>query len=88
MNKNKFMQSHWYLDKKTAKVSLLAKKTYSHFDLYYVLECIWGNMHEDWLSNVMRSIPREVRERIEKEINEYLEKEPTYYPGEEIDWLN
>lgn len=45
-------------------------------------------MHEDWLSNVMRSIPREVRERIEKEINEYLEKEPTYYPGEEIDWLN
>ena len=43
-------------------------------------------MHEDWLSDVMNSIPIEVRERIEKEINGYLEKEPTYYPGEEIEW--
>lgn len=31
MNKNKFMQSHWYLDKKTAKVSLLAKKNVFSF---------------------------------------------------------
>jgi hypothetical protein len=87
MNKAEFMQSHWYLDKELVKASL-AKETYATFDLYYALECIEDDMHEDWLSNVMDSIPKEVREGIEKEINGYLEKEPTYYPGEEVDWLN
>lgn len=87
MDKAEFMQSHWYLDKDVVKVTV-AKETYANFDLYYALECIEDDMHEDWLSNVMNSIPVEVRERIEQEINEYLEKEPTYYPGEEVDWLN
>lgn len=87
IDKEKFMQSHWYLDKEPVKV-YLAKYTYATFDLYYALECLEDNMHEDWLSNVMDAIPDEVRERIEKEINGYLEKEPTYYPGEEIEWLN
>lgn len=87
MDKDEFMQSHWYLDKELVKVSL-AKEVYAKFDLYYALECIEDDMHEDWLSNVMEDIPAEVRERIEKEIDEYLKKEPTYYPGEEIDWKN
>lgn len=87
MDKVEFMQSCWYLDKELVKVSL-AKEKYADFDLYYALECIEDDMHEDWLSNVMNSIPTEVRERIEKEINGYLEKEPTYYPEEEVDWLN
>lgn len=87
MDKTEFMQSHWYLDKELVKVSL-AKEVYAEFDLYYALECIEDDMHEDWLSNVMHAIPTEVREKIEKEINGYLEKEPTYYPGEEVDWKN
>lgn len=85
MDKTEFVQSHWYLDRELVKVSL-AQERYANFDLYYALECIGGDMHEDWLSNVMYSIPKEVRERIEKEINGYLEREPTYYLGEEIDW--
>ncbi len=85
MDKIEFMKSHYFLDDEEVKVSL-AKETYANFDLYYALECIEDDMHEDWLSNVMYSIPVEVRERIEKEINGYLEKEPTYYPGEEIFW--
>ncbi len=85
MDKEEFMGQHRYLDKDLVKVSL-AKETYANFDLYYALECIEDDMHEDWLSDVMNSIPIEVRERIEKEINGYLEKEPTYYPGEEIEW--
>lgn len=87
MDKAEFMQSHWYLDKEAVKVTV-AKEVYANFDLHYALECIGDDMHEDWLSNVMDSIPIEVRERIEKEINGYLEKEPTYYPGEEVYWLN
>lgn len=87
MDKEEFMQSHWYLDKEQVKVSL-AKDTYATFDLYYALECLEDDMHEEWLGNVMIAIPKEVRERIENEINGYLEKEPTYYPGEEIEWLN
>lgn len=87
MDKVEFMQSHYYLDEEIVKVSL-AKETYAEFDLYYALECIEDDMHEDWLPNVMDSIPAEVRERIEQEINGYLKKEPTYYPEEEVDWLN
>lgn len=87
MDKYEFIGSHWYLDKELVKVSL-AKETYAIFNLYNALEYISDDMHEDWLSNVMDSIPTEVRERIEKEINEYLKKEPTYYPGEEIDLEN
>lgn len=85
MDKIEFMKSHYFLDDEDIKVSL-AKETYVNFDLYYALECIEDDMHEDWLSNVMYSIPVEVRERIEKEINGYLEKEPTYYHGEEVFW--
>lgn len=85
MDKKEFMKSHYFLDDEDVKVSL-AKETYANFDLYYALECIEDDMHEDWLSNVMDSIPVEVRERIEKEINGYIEKEPTYYPGEEVCW--
>lgn len=86
MDKEEFMQSHWYLDKEPVKV-FLAEDTYATFDLYYALESLEDDMHEDWLSNVMDAIPDEVRERIEKEINGYLAKEPTYYPGEKIEWL-
>lgn len=85
MDKIEFMKSHYFLDGEEVKVSL-TKETYANFDLYYALECIEDDMHEDWLSNVMDSIPLEVRERIEKEINGYIEKEPTYYPGEEVCW--
>lgn len=87
MDKEEFMQSHWFLNQENVKVSL-AKETYAVFNLYYALECIEDDMHEDWLENVMDAIPKEVRERIEKEINSYLEREPAYYPGEEIEWLN
>lgn len=86
MDKREFVQSNWYLDEEKVKVSL-AKEVYATFDLYYALECIEDDMHEDWLGNVMSQIPNEVRDRIEKEINTYLEKEPTYYPGEEVDCL-
>lgn len=85
MDKTEFTKSHYFLDGEDVKVSQ-AKETFANFDLYYALECIEDDMHEDWLSNVMDSIPEEVRERIEKEINGYLEKEPTYYPGEEVFW--
>lgn len=85
MDKAEFIQSHWYVDKEDVKVSI-ANEICQTFDLYYALECLEDDMHEDWLSNIMNSIPLEVRERIEGEINGYLAKEPTYYPGEEVDW--
>lgn len=87
MDKEEFMQSHWYLDKEVVKVSM-AKKTFAVFDLYNALENLQDDMHEDWLGNVIDAIPKEVIERIEKEINGYLAKEPSYYPGEEVDWLS
>lgn len=87
MDKEEFMQSHWYLDQENVEVSL-AEERFADFNLYYALECLEDDMHEDWLGNVKNSIPKDVRERIEKEVNSYLKKEPTYYPGEKIDWLN
>lgn len=87
MDKEKFLQSSYYLDRDNVEVAI-AEETFASFDLYYALECLEDDMHEDWLSNVMSTIPKEVRERIEAEINSYLEKEPTYYPSEAIDWKN
>lgn len=87
IDKKEFMQSSYYLDGGDVEVAI-AKETFASFDLYYALECIEDDMHEDWLSDVISAIPKEVRERIEAEINSYLEKEPTYYPGEAVDWLN
>lgn len=87
MDKEEFMQSSYYLDRADVEVAI-AKETFASFDLYYALECLEDDMHDDWLSNVMSAIPKEVRERIEAEINGYLEKEPTYYPGESVDWQN
>lgn len=85
MDKEEFMQSHWYLDKEDIKV-FTVKEEYACFDLECALECMEDDMHEDWLSNVLNSIPEEVKGRIENEVNEYLKKEPTYYPNVEVDW--
>lgn len=85
MDKEEFIQSSYYLDRDDVEVAV-AKETFASFDLYYAFECIEDDMHEDWLSNVISAIPKEVRERIEAEINGYLEKEPTYYPGETVEW--
>ena len=85
MDKEEFIQSHWYLDKEDVKV-FTTKEEYAHFDLIDALEFIGDDMHEDWLSNVLNSIPEEVKERIENEVNGYLKKEPTYYPYIEVDW--
>lgn len=85
MDKKEFMQSHWYLDKEDVRV-FTVKEEYVYFDLAYALEWIGDDMHEEWLSNVLNSIPEEVKERIENEVNEYLKKEPTYYPDVEVDW--
>lgn len=87
MDKREFMQSSYYLDKDNVEVAV-AEETFANFSLYYALECLEDDMHEDWLGDVMSAIPKDVRERIEAEINGYLEKEPTYYPGEAVDWLN
>lgn len=87
MDKKEFMQSGYYLDRDDVDVAI-AEETFASFNLYYALECLEDDMHEDWLNNVMSEIPEEVRERIETEINGYLKKEPTYYPGETVDWVN
>lgn len=87
MDKEEFLQSSFYLDRDDVEVAI-AEEVFASFDLYYALECLEDDMHEDWLSNVMSTIPKEVRTRIEAEINGYLEKEPTYYPSEAVDWLN
>lgn len=87
MDKEEFMQSSYYIDRDDVEVAI-AKETFASFDLYYAIEWLEDDMHEDWLGNVMTAIPTEVRERIEAEINGYLEKEPTYYPGEAVDWEN
>lgn len=86
MDKEEFMQSSYYIDRDEVDVAI-AEETFASFSLYYALECLEDDMHEDWLSNVMSAIPKDVRERIEAEINSYLDKEPTYYPGEAVDWL-
>lgn len=87
MDKKEFIQSRYYLDRDDVDVAI-AEETFASFNLYYALEYLEDDMHEDWLSNVMSGIPEEVRERIEAEINGYLEKEPTYYPGEAVNWVN
>ena len=87
MDKEEFMQSHYYLEKSDVEVTI-ATEQFANFNLYYALEMLEDDMHEDWLSNVMDSIPKEVKERIENEVNDYLKKEPTYYPGEKVDWTN
>lgn len=87
MDKKEFLQSSYYLDKDEVTV-FVAKKKYACFSLEDALEGLEDDMHEEWLSNVMNTIPKAVMERVETEINSYLQKEPTYYPGEAVDWLN
>lgn len=62
MDKKEFMKSHWYIDKEDIKV-FTVKNEYAYFDLAYALECIEDDMHEDWLSNVLNSIPEEVKKK-------------------------
>lgn len=86
MSKEEFLQSSYYTDKENVKVSI-GEAVYARFSLIPALEMLQDDMFEDWLDFVIEAIPEEVRERIEDEVNGYLIKYPSYYPGEEIDWL-
>lgn len=87
MDKEDFLQSHYYIDKDYANVKVaIADEMYASFDLESALQSIGEDeMHEDWLENVMDKLS-DARENIEKIINAVLETEPTYYDGEKLEW--